>query len=122
MHIKSTLINRAGQTLLVEYSESDPLAGLEGKILHGVHGFCFCGGKLVIVWAPAKNYWTPPGGGIEPGETYEQALVREIKESGNEVFLDLKFHDIPNTVAKAVSPLDRLGHPPQAKTKRPASR
>jgi len=30
-------------------------------------------------------------------------VVRAIQEEGGAVFLDLKFHDIPNTVAKAVS-------------------
>lgn len=29
-------------------------------------------------------------------------IVRKIRETGGEVFLDLKFHDIPNTVAQAV--------------------
>ncbi|MGH7790102.1 MAG: orotidine-5'-phosphate decarboxylase [Candidatus Binatia bacterium] len=36
-------------------------------------------------------------------------VVREIKEHGAEVFLDLKFHDIPRTVAKAGAEATRLG-------------
>lgn len=34
--------------------------------------------------------------------------VREIADLGFEVFLDLKLHDIPNTVAKAVESVSRL--------------
>ena len=36
-------------------------------------------------------------------------IIRQIKERGGEVFLDLKFHDIPRTVAKAGAEATRLG-------------
>jgi len=38
---------------------------------------------LLIKRAPGvilPGYWTPPSGRIEPGETHEQALIREVEE------------------------------------------
>lgn len=36
------------------------------------------------------------------------SIVREIKKRGHKIFLDLKLHDIPNTVKKAMSVLSKL--------------
>ena len=36
-------------------------------------------------------------------------LVRELKNKGYKIFLDLKLHDIPNTVYKAMKNLGKLG-------------
>jgi orotidine-5'-phosphate decarboxylase len=45
------------------------------------------------------------------GELFTAAgpdIVRQVRATGASVFLDLKFHDIPNTVAKAVASATRL--------------
>jgi orotidine-5'-phosphate decarboxylase len=36
-------------------------------------------------------------------------IVREIKTRGHKIFLDLKLHDIPNTVKRAMQALTKLG-------------
>lgn len=82
MEIKSTIKTDTGEFPTI-YHEEDPTKNLEGKILKGVRAFCFCNGKLLLVYAPEVGKWMPPGGGIEPGETFEQAVVREVKEETN---------------------------------------
>ena len=37
------------------------------------------------------------------------AIVQFLKEQGHDIFLDLKLHDIPNTVEKAMKGIAKLG-------------
>jgi orotidine-5'-phosphate decarboxylase len=59
----------------------------------------------------ARNLASAVGGFKIGSELFTSAgpeIVRRIRAQGNIVFLDLKFHDIPNTVAKAVAAATRL--------------
>lgn len=47
--------------------------------------------------------------GKEMFTLFGPAFVRTLQQRGFDIFLDLKFHDIPNTVAKAVSAAAEMG-------------
>lgn len=81
--IKQSAIGPSGQKVELVYREESPLINLEGKVLRDALAYCFCDGKLVVVYSPDKKSWVPPGGGIEAGESFEDATVREVSEEAN---------------------------------------
>ncbi len=62
--------------------------------------------KLVRVTAPPATFFKI---GSTPYTAMGPKVVRMVKKHGGKVFLDLKWHDIPNTVAGAVAASVALG-------------
>ncbi|MCR4424828.1 MAG: orotidine-5'-phosphate decarboxylase [Firmicutes bacterium] len=63
---------------------------------------------LALVEKVAGNVWAFKVG-MQLFNSAGQDIVRRIQDLGGRVFVDLKFHDIPNTVARAVRVVTRLG-------------
>ena len=82
MELRSTF-EYNGQTYHGRYVEADPDIDVGKTVKESVRGVCFYGDKIVIVYDVKKKGWSLPGGGIELGETYRQAIIREIKEETN---------------------------------------
>ena len=81
---------KSGEFIVI-YDETNPIKNLDDKVLTVVHAYCFYEGKLVIVYAKDKEYWTLPGGGIEKGESFEEATIREVREESNMEVLHQEF-------------------------------
>ncbi|BAC89599.1 orotidine-5'-phosphate decarboxylase [Gloeobacter violaceus] len=62
--------------------------------------------RALVERAPAVRFWKV---GLELFTAAGPGLIEWLKARGCRVFLDLKFHDIPNTVAGACRAATRLG-------------
>jgi 8-oxo-dGTP pyrophosphatase MutT (NUDIX family) len=63
---------------------------IQGKTIHrnAVRGVILRGQHLLMIYSPAVGDYKFPGGGVQPGESHQQALIREIKEESG-ALLDL---------------------------------
>jgi 8-oxo-dGTP pyrophosphatase MutT (NUDIX family) len=71
------------------YEELDSFDSIRDLPIGAAGALCFCGDKLVLVYAHRKDSWEMPGGGLEEGETFEQGVAREIQEESNMKVLEL---------------------------------
>ncbi len=83
MNITSEIKLGSGKGCKVEYIDCADESELVGMEIQSVHAFCFFRGQLLLVYAPKKDSWTPPGGGVEEGESVPEAVIREVKEESN---------------------------------------
>jgi 8-oxo-dGTP pyrophosphatase MutT (NUDIX family) len=83
MTISESYTGKSGVTYALEYSDADSFEDLDYAKCRQVYGVCFCDDKMVIGYGGQKQDWGLIGGTIEPGETFEQTLKREIQEESN---------------------------------------
>ncbi len=97
--ITSKLTGSDNTKYLVEYCDADNFDDLPVDRVKQAYGVCFFEGKLLIGFGGMKKSWGLVGGSVEEGETYEQTLIREIKEESNtEVlsFLPIGYQKVTN--------------------------
>ncbi len=79
----NTKMHLWGEVFDLEYDDVENFDSLPRELCTQVYGVCFCDDKLVIGFGGKKNDWGLIGGTIEPGETFEETLKREIIEESN---------------------------------------
>lgn len=88
-------------------SDTPPLDHSTTAVIEVSAGLIFHGGRLLITQRPSTGHlaglWEFPGGKREPGESFEQCLVRESRE---ELGVDVRIGDL----------LDEISHPYPEKT------
>ncbi len=84
MKIKHSYKSRiTGETVDSVYEDIDDVNLVKDLNINSVHAVCFYGDKIVLVYSAKKGVWSLPGGGVEIGENFEEAVIREVKEETN---------------------------------------
>ena len=83
MEIKSQISNPDGSITQVIYNDADSFNLLDKSKVKQVYGVCFFEGKMLIVFNGKRKAWGLVGGSIEPSESFEECLKREVEEESN---------------------------------------
>ncbi|MFA7252662.1 MAG: NUDIX hydrolase [Candidatus Paceibacterota bacterium] len=100
MQIKLKAPNKLGEIEEIIYRDIESEVDFVGKKIKGCRAYCFYKDKFVIVYADSKGYWTPPGGGVEEGESVRDAVAREVKEETNMKVIEQKFFGLLEAIGK----------------------
>ncbi len=66
--------------VLAVYDDRNYAHNWQRHVRHAVRSVIVRGNKVALVKSTTKGFYQFPGGGIDPGETHEQALIRETTE------------------------------------------
>lgn len=66
--------------ILAVYDDRNYDLGWERHVRHAVRSVIISGNKAALVKSTTKGFYQFPGGGVDEGETHEQALIRETRE------------------------------------------
>ena len=66
--------------VLMVYDDRNYDLAWHRHVRHAVRSIILCGNRVAMVKSATKGFYQFPGGGIAPGETHAQALVRETRE------------------------------------------
>ncbi len=83
MKISSIITSKSLGDCPVVYEDIATTDVLKNTPIQCVHAYCFYNNKLIVVYDPTPDRWGPPGGGVEKGESIEEAVVREVLEESN---------------------------------------
>jgi 8-oxo-dGTP pyrophosphatase MutT (NUDIX family) len=76
----------ADMPLLAVYHDRNYNPDWPRHVRHAVRCIILRGNKVALVKSTAKGFYQFPGGGIDPGESHEQALIREtLEEAGLDI-------------------------------------
>jgi ADP-ribose pyrophosphatase YjhB (NUDIX family) len=82
--------NEDGSVTKITYKDSDSFEVIDLQQIKQVYAVCFHKDQMVIVFHGKRQDWGLVGGKIEPNETLEAGLKREIQEETNMKMLSYK--------------------------------